>query len=252
MACSQSIEALKERLNGLRGAKPRFAFKLKKTDSAMSPGDAAAELGRQRVRIPGSTDSSEATAPSLPASPPSETAAPPQPGPAREPGALGASLQKAGVQSKPEPSPPDNYRTAIHETSLSQSNTINISSYRNLHIVLPLSAARAAQGGFLTNLRRCIVDMGAPAEEGQPLAALVLKDIRQSLLICGSVAGSTHITRVSRSVIVVATRQFRMHECTDCIVYLHVNSKPIIEDCDRIQSAPLPQHYVRLRWLLRI
>ena len=92
--------------------------------------------------------------------------------------------------------------------------------------------------------------MSIPTAEGQPFAGLTVKNIKQSLLVCGSVSGATHMTGVDGTVIVVVTRQFRMHECTNCVVYLHVNSRPVIEDCHGIQFAPIPPQYVCMLLLL--
>ncbi|KAK3043955.1 hypothetical protein LTS18_002563, partial [Coniosporium uncinatum] len=46
-----------------------------------------------------------------------------------------------------------------------------------------------------------------------------------------------------RCVLVVNARQFRMHECRDVDVYLWCNSNPIIEDCEDVRFAPLPETY---------
>jgi len=137
----------------------------------------------------------------------------------------------------------DNSEGSIRRFSFSSANTINMKSHTGVHIILPSSAAHATKAGSLISIRRSIIDMGAPTINAKPFASHTLKDIKSSLLVCGSVAGPTHITNVHKSVIVLVTRQFRMHECTDCIVYLHVASQPIIEDCSGIQFAELPRAY---------
>lgn len=38
----------------------------------------------------------------------------------------------------------------------------------------------------------------------------------------------------------MTTRQFRMHGSKNVDVYLHAASRPIIEDCENIRFAPLP------------
>jgi len=136
------------------------------------------------------------------------------------------------------------HSASIRKMSFASSNSVNISNHTGLHIILPSSAAHATSSGSLTNLRNCIVDMSVPTASGQPFAGLTIKSTKNSLLICGNVSGSAHITGVEGSVILVTTRQFRMHECKDCVVYLHVNSRPIIEDCHGIQFAPIPHSYI--------
>jgi hypothetical protein len=71
-----------------------------------------------------------------------------------------------------------------------------------------------------------------------------LKDIKNSLIIVGHVAGAAHITAVQDSIIVVASRQVRMHDCNNVDIYLHCSSRPIIEDCRNVRFAPIPACHV--------
>ncbi|KAL2057601.1 hypothetical protein ABVK25_001985 [Lepraria finkii] len=68
---------------------------------------------------------------------------------------------------------------------------------------------------------------------------MTIKSITESLLLCGGVSGAVHIMGVERSTLVIYSRQVRMHECKDCVVYLRCTSRPIIEDCKGICFAPL-------------
>lgn len=136
----------------------------------------------------------------------------------------------------------------IRKPSFSSAKTISIYSQTGLHIMLPSSASRATSSGSLTDLNRCIVDMTIPtaASSGTPFAGLALKTIKQSLLICGTVAGPVHITGIKDSVVVVAARQVRIHECKNVSFYLRCGSHPIIEDCSDVRFAPLPQAYAEI------
>lgn len=87
--------------------------------------------------------------------------------------------------------------------------------------------------------------MSSPTSLGQPFATLTLKNINESLIVCGHVSGAAHLTNITNSVIVVASRQFRMHESKGCDVYLHASSRPIIEDCTGVRFAPLPETYLK-------
>jgi hypothetical protein len=148
------------------------------------------------------------------------------------------------------PSLPKNYNEElraggpIRKPSFSQATNVNISGHTGLHIILPSSASRATSSGSVTHMNRCIVDMSVPTANGAPFAGLALKNIKESLVIAGHVAGAAHITAVKNSIIVVASRQVRMHDCKNVDVYLHCASRPIIEDCVNIRFSPIPECYV--------
>lgn len=133
---------------------------------------------------------------------------------------------------------------SIRKPSFSQATNVNISEHKNLHIILPSSASRATSSGSLTRLSGCIVDMSAPTAGGAPFAGLALKNITNSLIIAGQVAGPAHITAIEDSIIVVASRQVRMHECKNTDVYLYCASRPIIEDCSNVRFCPIPACHV--------
>jgi len=82
-----------------------------------------------------------------------------------------------------------------------------------------------------------------PTANGAPFAGLALKNIKNSLIVAGQVAGAAHITGVENSVIAVAARQVRMHDCKNVDIYLQCSSRPIIEDCSNIRFAPIPECY---------
>jgi len=132
----------------------------------------------------------------------------------------------------------------IRKPSFSQATNVNITGHTGLHIILPSSASRATSSGSLTRLNRCIVDMSVPTANGAPFAGLALKNIKESLIIAGHVAGAAHITDVNDSIIVVASSQVRMHHCKNVDVHLHCASRPIIEDCHNVRFSPIPKCHV--------
>jgi hypothetical protein len=83
--------------------------------------------------------------------------------------------------------------------------------------------------------------MSVPTTNGAPFAGLALKNIKNSLIIAGHVAGAAHITAVEDSIIVVASRQVRMHGCKNIDIYLYCASRPIIEDCNNVRFSPIPE-----------
>ncbi|MCJ1256371.1 hypothetical protein MMC24_004192 [Lignoscripta atroalba] len=253
---NEAIKALGEKLQETRAAfapKQRFTFKTTtKNSSAISLTDAAELASAQRRHIPGyrsnpssSAESSMATTPAYLASPPNEPSnnpsdvqtknldtIPESPGVARPQFVEGAAASLLDPRT-----------AAIRKPSFASATSVAISSRNAVHIILPSSASHATSSGSLTNLKNSVIDMSVPTASGQPFAGLTIKNIKKSLLVCGSVNGAAHVTGVESSVIVVTTRQFRMHECKNCIVYLYCTSRPIIEDCNGIRFAPLPKAY---------
>ncbi|KAK3904665.1 hypothetical protein C8A05DRAFT_31542 [Staphylotrichum tortipilum] len=163
-------------------------------------------------------------------------------------GALPTSLPTTTTASSSAPA--KNYNAEIANTpgagirkpSFSTARDIALSDHSRVHISLSASAARATSAGTLTNLDRCVVDMTAPTagSGGAPFASLALKDIEGSAVVAGRVAGPVHVTGVRDSVVVVAARQVRIHECKDVVFYLHCVSRPIIEDCKGVRFARAP------------
>lgn len=131
----------------------------------------------------------------------------------------------------------------VRRPSFSNATKLNISNHNTLHLVLPASASHATSSGTISNLQHCLIDFSS-ATKGSPFSALYLKNIKDSLIVCGQVAGAIHITNVENSVLVVSCRQFRMHGSKNVDVYLHSSGRPIIEDCHNVRFAPLPETFV--------
>ncbi|KAK7423173.1 hypothetical protein QQZ08_009169 [Neonectria magnoliae] len=131
----------------------------------------------------------------------------------------------------------------LRKPSFSAARNIGISNQSGLHIILPSSAARATSSGSLTDLSACIVDMSIPTVTGAPFPGLAIKNIANSLIVAGRVSGPVHITGVKDSILVIISRQVRIHECSNVDIYLHCGSHPIIEDCSGMRFAPLPAAY---------
>ena len=234
----QAIKALSEKLQSIRNtfAPPKkFQFKTaRKNPSAISLSDAA-ELARQnKLSIPGDRSDTSNT-----------TSFAPTPldrlSPSEEKGELGFQLDKTAEGAKKEHG---DSASSIQQPSLSNASSVAISNHSRLHIILPTSASHATSSGTVSNLRHCAVDLSPPTAAGLGFATLTLKNIKDSLIVCGRVNGSVHITGVENSIIVASCRQYRMHGSKNVTVYLHCSSRPIIEDCEQIRFASLPQPYV--------
>lgn len=239
MTYSRAIKALEEKLQETRSKlapKKRFQFKSKLKNNAVISLEDTAELAPQQhlqppnteLNVASSGESSIVTTPLNLMTPPGER----------------NSKDTLGDL----PSFPKNYNEEmikgggpVRKPSFSQATNVNISGHTRLHIILPSTASRATASGSLTRLDSCIVDMSVPtASGGAPFAGLALKNIKHSLIVAGHVAGAAHITGVEDSILVVASRQVRMHDCKNVDVYLHCASRPIIEDCNNIRFSPIP------------
>jgi len=234
----QAVKALTEKLQETRSKfapKSRFQFKFTgKNNSAISLADAAEIVAAQQRSEPkrnaqgflSSTDSSIGGTPANLMTPPGE--------PRDTVGELPSFAKNYNEEMINKPG------GAIRKPSFSEAANVNITGHTGLHIILPSSASRATSSGSITKLNRCIVDMSAPTSNGTPFAGLALKNISESLIIAGHVAGAAHITGVKNSIIVVSSRQVRMHDCKDVDIYLLCASRPIIEDCHNVRFSPIP------------
>lgn len=170
-------------------------------------------------------------------------------------------LGKPPVSSQPSPSssssqpadshPQKDYNAALRTSSalvkkpsFSSAKTVSLTSHKDLHVVLPPSASSATAYGDLSDLETCVVDMSLPARGETPFSGLALKGMRRCIVVTGNVEGAVHVTGIKDSVLVVASRQVRIHECEDVDFYLHCSSHPIIEDCRNVRFAPIPGSYV--------
>ncbi|KAM7186995.1 Tubulin binding cofactor C domain containing protein, partial [Naviculisporaceae sp. PSN 640] len=122
---------------------------------------------------------------------------------------------------------------------------VSLHDHQNRHIILPSSATNAtsAGSGSITSIKDCIIDMSVPTKTA-PFANLALKNITGSVIVAGRVDGSVHITGVKDSVVVIVSRQVRIHECEGVDFYLWVGSHPIIEDCKGVRFAPVAESFV--------
>jgi len=232
----EAIKALSEKLQKTRSAfapRSKFSFKTThKNPSAISLTDAAELAQQNRLRVPGYTSDTSGANSSFVTSPVNATS------PVEEKPEAELYVNKNLASAKQDGS------SAIRKPSFSDSSNVTISSHTGVHIILPSSASHATNSGTLSNLRHCIVDMSQPTTDGGPFAGLILKNIKESLIVCGHVSGPAHITGVENIVVVAACRQFRMHGSKNVDVYLQCSSRPIIEDCEGIRFAPLPQTYI--------
>ncbi|KAI9738363.1 MAG: hypothetical protein M1834_008866 [Cirrosporium novae-zelandiae] len=232
----EAIKALSEKLADTRASitpRTKFSFKTaRKQPSAISLNDAAEMAQDQNRRLPGyqpSAQSSSSASSSYMPTPTSEDDGTVIVGETND--------VTAGTTSNAS------NKEVVPEITISNSSSISIKDQSNSHIVLPSSVFENQSSGSITNLKSCVADISVATTSSSPLATLTVQNIQQSLLICGQVDGAIHITNTEDSVIVVACRQFRMHQCNNVTVYLLCGSRPIIEDCKGIKFAKLPGYF---------
>nr|ACO09603.1 Tubulin-specific chaperone C [Osmerus mordax] len=93
------------------------------------------------------------------------------------------------------------------------------------------------QDVLLTHLTNCKVRLfGAPS-------TLHVKHVRDCEILCGPVSSSIFVDHCTNCVLVFPCQQLRTHNTTDTEVYLHVTSRAIIEDCQRVRFAPFSWSY---------
>jgi hypothetical protein len=130
---------------------------------------------------------------------------------------------------------------------------LTLNDHSRVHITLPATASRAISAWTLTSLDRCVVDMSAPTTSSDaanpPFASMALKDIAGSVIVAGHVDGPVHVTNVKDSVVMVAARQVRIHDCENVVFYLHCVSRPIIEGCKGVRFGKAPGCYVSFSFL---
>jgi len=122
-------------------------------------------------------------------------------------------------------------------------NTVSITSLSSCHYILHKDALRLAVS--VIDVSHSFIDLSASMTLARPFSTLAIKSVTESLLVCGQVSGAAHVTGVENSTLIIWSRQVRLHECKDCVVYLRCSSRPIIEDCHGIRFAPVPDSFVR-------
>lgn len=96
------------------------------------------------------------------------------------------------------------------------------------------------QDVLLSHLTDCKVRLlGAPS-------TLHIKHVRGCEILCGPVSSSVFVDHCRDSTLVVPCQQLRTHNTTATQVYLHVTSRPIIEDCSGVSFAPFTWSYPTL------
>lgn len=131
----------------------------------------------------------------------------------------------------------------VPSTSKSPSaHAIELSARKSEWYVEPAASSDTSSQvpALITNIEACIIDISARATRDIPLAKIHILAARRSLIICGHVSGSTFLSESRGCVLIAAAGQVRLHNCINCVVYLHCTSNPVIEGCSSIKFAAMP------------
>ncbi|KAH9927911.1 tubulin binding cofactor C-domain-containing protein [Epithele typhae] len=141
------------------------------------------------------------------------------------------------LSSQPSPSPTPASATA-------SSSGLSISGHS--HRYLALSSLSSPWGSpcdlSITDLDSCIVNLlsGSAANVGAPessqFTALHVRNLSNTVLVLPVVSGSALLHDLKNCVIVLGSRQFRMHASSAVDVYISIGSNPIIEHCSHAPS----------------
>lgn len=121
---------------------------------------------------------------------------------------------------------------------------ITITSLSFTHRRLDSASSEPGLSVSITKVHHSAVDLSDTLS--RPFATLAINSVTESLLICGRISGAAHITAVENSTLIIWSRQVRIHECKNCLVYLRCGSRPVIEDCKAIRFTPFLPVYVSI------
>ncbi|WEW59960.1 hypothetical protein PRK78_005442 [Emydomyces testavorans] len=241
---AEAIKALQEKLAETRAAiapRQKFSFKTaRKNPSAVSLADMAELDAQGRRHIPGYQSRKNSSV---------ESSLNPSPVASRTPAnapegsvQLTNSLSGGSAPLLPQTVAPEteNGQSAATSGSSSEMLPISVDSQSDVRFTLPTSTPQATVSASITTVHRSVINTTA----AQPFAALSIKDVTQSVLVCGEVNGAAHITAVKHSIIVVSCQQFRMHDCNEVDVYLGCSSTPIIENCHGVRFTRIPSRFL--------
>ncbi|KAI8800287.1 tubulin binding cofactor C-domain-containing protein [Cladochytrium replicatum] len=110
---------------------------------------------------------------------------------------------------------------------------------QSTRLLTPKTNPESQQDIYIHNLDGCFVLPDQSSNTGQPIGAVHIKKLTRCIVILGPVSGSLLVDECAESILIVACRQFRMHNSRNTKLYIHVPSHPIIEDCTAIKFGPL-------------
>lgn len=108
----------------------------------------------------------------------------------------------------------------------------------------PLNPLNEHNSAVVTKIKGCIIDISQRATNEISLAKTQIFAASKSLIISGVVSGSVFLSESEGCILVATCGQMRLHNCKNCVVYLHCTSNPVIEGCEGIKFAPLPAVFV--------
>ncbi|RPA95151.1 TBCC-domain-containing protein [Choiromyces venosus 120613-1] len=128
--------------------------------------------------------------------------------------------------------------TATSDEPKADNLTISNLSGKYINHTQPPSTASTTSSLLLSSISTSIILF--PPTSTPLFSSAAVKNVTNTLLfLSGAINGPIHITSLSNTTILIACRQFRMHDANNVDVYLLCSSRPIIEDCSGVRFAPL-------------
>lgn len=164
--------------------------------------------------------------------------------PVQSQAATGDSTKTASVNEHDySNSEPQEHQDSLNNGPAAEAaGAITITSLSFTHHRLESASSESGSSISITKIHHSAIDLSDSLS--RPFATLTVNSVTESLLVCGRISGAAHMTGVENSTLIVWSRQVRMHECKNCLVYLRCGSRPIIEDCTGIRFTPFQPVYV--------
>uniref|UniRef100_A0A672MBP2 Tubulin-specific chaperone C n=1 Tax=Sinocyclocheilus grahami TaxID=75366 RepID=A0A672MBP2_SINGR len=147
----------------------------------------------------------------------------------------GASKQPAPVQQTSDTSESDVGGTVVVDAAVS----VNQCGFSNADSQVLIKQAEEIQQRdvLLSHLTNCKVRLyGCPS-------TVHIKNVHGCEILCGPVSSSVFVDQCTDSTLVFPCQQLRTHNTTATLIYIHVTSRAIIEDCHGVQFAPFTWTY---------
>ncbi|KAI9202252.1 tubulin binding cofactor C-domain-containing protein [Polychytrium aggregatum] len=119
-------------------------------------------------------------------------------------------------------------------------NAVSFYGLQGQYIASPpsdASEAGAVRDVYLISLADCVVNL---ADWQMSVGAVHIRDLTRCVVLVSPVSGSILLDSCIDCVLILACRQYRMHQSHNTRIHLYVGSKPIIEDCDGLEFNDYP------------
>ncbi|KAI8978657.1 tubulin binding cofactor C-domain-containing protein [Pilobolus umbonatus] len=134
----------------------------------------------------------------------------------------------------PKPTPVPVTPTVEAEADYLNEATVLFKQTKGCHLSIKdkVSDTHQSVDVLLSDLEDCVILL---QDDHIKISAIHIKNVTRCVILCGAIDGSILMYGLSHSILVVGCHQLRMHDAHHVDMLLHVTSKPIIEDSNKIQ-----------------